>query len=176
MTRLEAGALQLRKDWHTLEELVGTALARVKSRLATHTVKTAFPDDLPLVLVDGVLIEQVLINLLENAARYSPPASPIEVAASVKDGVILIEIADRGPGIPQGEERRIFEKFYQLHPEREGGVGLGLTICRGIIESHGGRIWVESRSGGGSMFRFTIATEKHQPAVEPETNEDSAAT
>ena len=176
MTRLEAGAMHLRKEWHALEELVGTALARVKSRIATHTVTTAFPVNLPLVLVDGVLIEQVLINLLENAAKYSPTASPIEVTASVKDGVILIEIADRGPGIPQGEERRIFEKFYQLHPEREGGVGLGLTICRGIIESHGGRIWVDSRSGGGSSFRFTLPAEKSQPTVEPEANQhDSAA-
>ena len=149
MTKLEAGAMQLRKEWHALEEVVGTALARVKSRIATHPVSTTFPDSLPLVLVDGVLIEQVLINLLENAAKYSPPASPIDVTASVKEGMIVTEVADRGPGIPRGEERRIFEKFYQLHPDREGGVGLGLTICRGIIESHGGRIWVEARSGGG---------------------------
>jgi two-component system sensor histidine kinase KdpD len=74
------------------------------------------------------------------------------VTASVKEGMIVTEVADRGPGIPRGEEQRIFEKFYQLHPDREGGVGLGLTICRGIIESHGGRIWVEARSGGGSSF------------------------
>lgn len=121
-------------------------------------------------LIDGVLIEQVLINLLENAAKYSPPASPIDVTTSVKDGVIVIEVADRGLGIPQGEEQRIFEKFYQLHPDREGGVGLGLTICQGIIESHGGRIWVESRSGSGSIFRFTLPIEKNQPTVEPEQN------
>ncbi|MCE3225191.1 MAG: kdpD [Nitrospira sp.] len=177
MTRLEAGAMQLRKEWHALEEVFGTALARVESRIATHPVSTTFPENLPLVLVDGVLIEQVLINLLENAAKYSPPASPIDVTASVKDGVIVTEVGDRGPGIPQGEERRIFEKFYQLYPDREGGVGLGLTICRGIIESHGGRIWVEARSGGGSSFRFTLPTEKNQPTVEPETNEsDRAAT
>ena len=177
MTRLEAGAMQLRKEWHALEEIVGTALDRVRPRLSTHPVSTAFPVNLPLVFVDGVLIEQVLINLLENAAKYSPPASAIDVTASVKDGVILMEVADRGSGIPQGEERRIFEKFYQLHPDREGGVGLGLTICRGIIESHGGRIWVETRSGGGSVFRFTLPTEKNQPTVEPETNgRDRAAT
>lgn len=150
MTRLEAGAMQLRKEWHALEELFGTALARVESRLAGRPVSTTFPDDLPLVLVDGVLIEQVLINLLENAAKYSPPATPIDVMAEATDGMIVTEVADRGPGIPQGEERRIFEKFYQLHPDREGGVGLGLTICRGIVASHGGRIWAESRSGGGS--------------------------
>ncbi len=177
MTRLEAGAMQLRKEWHAPEEVVGTALTRVKSRIATHPVSTAFPDDLPLLLIDGVLIEQVLINLLENAAKYSPPALPIDVTASVKNGVILIEVADRGPGIPQGEEQRIFDKFFQLHPDREGGVGLGLTICRGIVESHGGRIWVEARSGGGSIFRFTLPIEKNQPTVEPEQNgRDRAAT
>jgi len=177
MTKLEAGAMQLRKDWHALEAVVGTALARVKSRIATRPVSTIFPDNLPLVLVDGVLIEQVLINLLENAAKYSPPASPIAVTALLKDGMIVTEVADRGPGIPNGEERRIFEKFYQLDPDREGGVGLGLTICRGIIESHGGRIWVDARSGGGSSFRFTLPVEDNQPTVEPEPNgRDRAAT
>jgi two-component system sensor histidine kinase KdpD len=177
MTRLEAGAMQLRKEWHALEEVAGTALARVRSRLATHPVSASFPEHLPLLHVDGVLIEQVLINLLENAAKYSPPASPIDVTASVKDGVIVTEVLDRGPGIPPGEERRIFEKFYQLHPDREGGVGLGLTICRGIIEAHGGRIWVESRAGSGSRFRFTLPIEEKQPTVEPEANErDRAAT
>lgn len=175
MTRLEAGAMQLRKEWHALEEVVGTALARVKSRIATHPVSTTFPDNLPLVLVDGILIEQVLINLLENAAKYSPPASPIDVTASVKDGVIVTGVADRGPGIPQGEERRIFDKFHQLHPDREGGVGLGLTICRGVVESHGGRIWAEPRSGGGAVFRFTLPIEKNQPTVEPEPTERSQA-
>ncbi|MCW5796969.1 MAG: sensor histidine kinase KdpD [Nitrospira sp.] len=175
MTRLEAGAMQLRKEWHALEEVVGTALARVKSRIASHPVSTTLPADLPLVRIDGVLIEQVLINLLENAAKYSSSASPIDVTAIVKDGVIVTEVADRGLGIPRGEEKRIFEKFYQLHPEPESGVGLGLTICRGIIESHGGRIWVEHRSGGGAIFRFTLPTEKNQPTVEPE-HHDRAAT
>ena len=177
MTRLEAGSMQLRKDWNVLEEVVGTALTRVGARLAGHPVSTAFPQDLPLLLVDGVLIEQVLVNLLENAAKYSPAGSPIEVTAAVNDGAILTEVADRGHGIPQGEEARIFEKFYRVHPDREGGVGLGLTICRGIIDAHGGRIWAENRSGGGAVFRFTLPTEKDQPAVEPEALErDRAAT
>ena len=160
MTRLEAGAMQLRKDWNSLEEVLGTALTRVESRLAGHAVATKFPQDLPLVRVDGVLIEQVLINLLENAAKYSPPTGSIDVAATVKDGTIVTEVADRGPGIPPEEATRIFEKFYQIDPDREGGVGLGLTICRGIIEAHGGRIWTEGRSGGGSLFRFTLPIEK----------------
>ena len=169
MTRLEAGAMQLRKDWNSLEEVVGAALRRGEARLVGHPVTTSFPQDLPLVRVDGVLIEQVLINLLENAAKYSPPTGSVDVAATVKDGAIVTEVADRGPGIPPGEATRIFEKFYQIDPDREGGVGLGLTICRGIIEAHGGRIWAESRSGGGSLFRFTLPVETHQPVVEPET-------
>jgi two-component system sensor histidine kinase KdpD len=175
MTRLEAGAMQLRKDWHALDEVVGTALRRVESRLGAHQVTTVLPPSLPLVRIDGVLIEQVLVNLLENAAKYAPPDSPIEVSALVKDDTILVEVADRGPGIPAGEESRIFDKFYRIHPQREGGVGLGLTICRGIVEAHGGRIWVDARPGGGAIFRFTLVLEKEQPAILPERAEASPA-
>jgi two-component system sensor histidine kinase KdpD len=171
MTRLEAGAVQLRKDWHALDEVVGTALARVESRLGPHPVTTSFSASLPLVRVDGVLIEQVLVNLLENAAKYTPPGTPIDLTAGVRNEAILVEVADRGPGIPPGEETRIFDKFYRIDPQREGGVGLGLTICRGIIEAHGGRIWVDPRSGGGSIFRFTLMLEKEQPTVLPERAE-----
>ena len=175
MTRLEAGAMRLRKDWYGLDEVVGAALARVDSRLRQRTVKTTFPPDLPLVLVDAVLIEQVFVNLFENAAKYTPPQSPIEVTATVKGDVLVAEVSDRGPGIPAGEETKIFDKFYRLHPQREGGVGLGLTICRGIIESHGGRIWAENRPGGGAAFRFTLALEKEQPAVLPESEAPSSS-
>ncbi|MGH7257580.1 MAG: DUF4118 domain-containing protein [Nitrospiraceae bacterium] len=175
MTRLEAGAMQLRKDWYGLDEVAGAAVARVETRLGHRSVKTTFPPDLPLVRVDGVLIEQVLVNLLENAAKYSPPQSPIELTATAKNDALLVEVADRGPGIPPGEERRIFDKFYRLHPQREGGVGLGLTICRGIVESHGGHIWAENRPGGGAVFRFTLALEKEQPAVLPDRGEPSSS-
>jgi two-component system sensor histidine kinase KdpD len=173
MTRLEAGAMQLHKDWHALDEVVGAALTRVEPRLGSHRVTTSLSPALPLVRVDGVLIEQVLINLLENAAKYAPASTPIDLAARVKDSAIMIEVADRGPGIPAGEEGKIFDKFYRVHPQREGGVGLGLTICRGIVEAHGGRIWVDARPGGGSVFRFTLALEKEQPAILPERVEAS---
>jgi two-component system sensor histidine kinase KdpD len=173
MTRLEAGAMQLHKDWHALDEVVGAALTRVEPRLGSHRVTTSLSPSLPLVRVDGVLIEQVLINLLENAAKYAPASTPIDLAARVKDSAIMIEVADRGPGIPAGEEGKIFDKFYRVHPHREGGVGLGLTICRGIVEAHGGRIWVDARPGGGSVFRFTLALEKEQPALLPERVEAS---
>jgi two-component system, OmpR family, sensor histidine kinase KdpD len=171
MTRLEAGAVHLQKEWHPIEEIVGAALTRLEGRLAGHPMKTNFPQDLPLVLLDGVLMEQVLINLLENALKYAPPETAIELAASVSDHTLIVEIADRGPGVPPADERRIFEKFYRAGPAREGGVGLGLTICRGIIEAHGGRIWVEKRPGGGAVFRFTLPLDHTQPTIEPEKAE-----
>lgn len=171
MMRIEAGAVQLNKDWHPVDEVVGAALARVEGRLREHTVNTAFPADLPLLLVDGVLLEQVVINLVENAAKYAPPGTSIDLSASASDRNVIVEIADRGPGIPFGEEGRIFDKFYRAKPAREGGVGLGLTICRGIVEAHGGRIWAENRSGGGALFRFAIPLPDQQPLVEMEQAE-----
>jgi two-component system sensor histidine kinase KdpD len=171
MTRLESGAVQLQKEWHPFEEIVGAALTRLESRLNGHQVRTNFPPDLPLVLSDGVLMEQVLINLLENALKFTPPSTAIELSATASDHDLVFEIADRGPGIPPGDEQRIFDKFYRAGPAREGGVGLGLTVCRGIIEAHGGRIWVEKRPGGGALFRFTLPIEQAQPTIEPERAE-----
>jgi two-component system sensor histidine kinase KdpD len=171
MTKLESGAVQLQKEWHPIEEIVGAALTRLESRLNGHQVRTNFPPDLPLVLLDGVLMEQVLINLLENALKFAPPSTAIELSATGSDHELVFEIADRGPGIPPGDEQRIFDKFYRAGPAREGGVGLGLTICRGIIEAHGGRIWVEKRPGGGALFRFTLPIEQAQPTIEPEQAE-----
>jgi len=117
---------------------------------------------LPFVPIDSVLIEQVFINLLENAIKYTPAHSPIDLSASADSTMVTIEVADRGPGLPTGDEQRIFEKFYRASApaSRNGsGVGLGLTICRGIVEAHGGRIWAENRSGGGAVFRFTLPIE-----------------
>ena len=171
MTRLESGTVQLQKEWHPFEEIVGAALTRLESRLNGHQVRTNFQPDLPLVLLDGVLMEQVLINLLENALKYAPPSTAIDLSATVSGHELVFEVADRGPGIPAGDERRIFDKFYRAGPAREGGVGLGLTICRGIIEAHGGRIWVEKRPGGGAVFRFTLPIEQPQPMIEAEKAE-----
>lgn len=168
MTQLEAGAVRLNKEWHSLDEIIGAALARLEGRLDGHAVSTVFPTDLPLVFVDGVLLEQVVINLVENAVKYTPPRSTIDLSASVRDREVVVEAADRGPGIHPEEESRIFDKFYRGKSAQEGGVGLGLTICRGIVEAHGGRIWTENRSGGGALFRFTIPLSEKQPAVEME--------
>jgi len=171
MMRIEAGAVQLSKEWHPVDEIVGAALARVEGRLRDHSVNTAFPPDLPLLLADGVLLEQVFINLLENAAKYAPPGSTIDLSASAGDREIVVEVADRGPGLPVGEETRIFDKFYRGKMAREGGVGLGLTICRGIVEAHCGRIWAENRRGGGAIFRFAIPVPEQQPSMESEQAE-----
>ena len=168
MMRIEAGAVQLKKEWHPLDEIVGAALSRLEERLRNVTVRTAFPPDLPMVQIDGVLMEQVVINLLENATKYAPPGSIIEVSASAGNKEVVVEVADRGQGIPVGEEVRIFDKFYRAKPAREGGVGLGLTICRGIVEAHGGRIWAENRTGGGAVFRFAIPLSEEQPPIATE--------
>ena len=175
MMRIEAGAVQLKKEWHSVDEITGAALARLDGRLHDHAVNTSFPADLPLVLVDGVLLEQVVINLIENAVKYAPEGTMIDLGASATDQEILVDVADRGPGIPPGEESRIFDKFFRGKFAREGGAGLGLTICRGIVEAHGGRIWVENRPGGGAIFRFTIPLPEKQPAVEMEQAEDLRA-
>ncbi len=171
MIRVESGALEVQRDWQPLEEIVGVALIRLEERLKGHPVEVRLPPDLPLLWADGLLLEQVFVNLLENAAKYTPEGTPIRISAAPADGQIVVDVADRGPGIPPGEETRVFEKFYRVPAGVDrggggtgGGVGLGLTICRGIITAHGGRIWAEQRPGGGAVFRFAIPV-----AVPPET-------
>jgi two-component system sensor histidine kinase KdpD len=156
MTRLEAGALKVHKEAQSIEDIVGAALERLEDRLRGREIETDIPADLPLVPFDPILIEQVLINLLENATKYTPAGSSIALAARANKGEVEVEVADRGPGVPAGDAERVFDKFYRAREKEGGGVGLGLTICRGIVEAHGGRIWVEPREGGGSRFRFTL--------------------
>jgi two-component system, OmpR family, sensor histidine kinase KdpD len=156
MTRLESGALQLRQDHYPLEEIVGTALGRLAKLLGNRPVVTQCPADLPLVNVDDTLIEQVLINLVENAVKYTPADRPIEIAAAASAGTVTVEVADRGPGLPPDAAERVFEKFYRGGRGAGPGAGLGLAICRGFVEAHGGRIWAENRPEGGAVFRFTL--------------------
>jgi two-component system sensor histidine kinase KdpD len=159
MTRLGSGALRIRKEPQPLEEVVGAALNRLDEQLEGRQVVIGVPFDLPFVPFDPVLIEQVLINLVENAIKYTPPRSPIEVSARVKDGSAEVEVADRGPGVAPQHTERIFDKFFRANEREGGGFGLGLTVCRGIVTAHGGRIWVEPRSGGGASFKFTLPPE-----------------
>jgi two-component system sensor histidine kinase KdpD len=169
MTRLESGALQVRKDWHSLEEIIGAALERLGSRLEGRPVQVTIPDRIGLVPLDDVLIEQVLFNLVENAVKYTPPGTPIEIGVEVAGTDARVEIADRGPGLKPGEEQRVFEKFYRARDgDHPAGIGLGLTISRGIVEAHGGAMTAANRPGGGAIFRFTLPLEGTPPSVEPE--------
>jgi two-component system sensor histidine kinase KdpD len=157
MTRLEAHALEVRKDWCSVDELVGAVLHRLARLLGGRPVLTHIQPDLPLVQLDELLMHQVLTNLIENAARYAPPDSPIEITAALTDGQLIMEVADRGPGLPPDSLDRVFDKFYRTATAgTRTGVGLGLTICRGIIELHGGQVRAENRAGGGAVFRFTL--------------------
>jgi two-component system sensor histidine kinase KdpD len=159
MIRVETGALAVQKSWQPLEEPLGVALLRMEQRLRDHPVTTHLPDDLPLAPVDELLLEQVFLNLLENAVRYTPAGTPIEISARAEGRALVVEMADRGPGVPPGEEEAVFGRFYRANPESPdagAGSGLGLTICRGIIAAHGGRIWMERREGGGAVVRFTL--------------------
>ncbi len=164
MTRLESGVLALHRDWHPLEEIVGAALGRLTRSLGARKIAVTLPSDLPLVAIDDVLIEQVLVNLLDNAVKYTPGDSPICIAATAADGVVTVEVADRGPGLPPGHEDQVFEKFYRGASNGRGGAGLGLAICRGIVQAHGGRIWAESLGEGGAVFRFTLPSTETPPA------------
>jgi two-component system sensor histidine kinase KdpD len=167
MTRLEAKAISVQKEWQSLEEIVGVVLNRLADKLNGHQVITRIPAEIPLVPFDPLLIEQVLMNLLDNAIKYTPEGTPFELSAEVKGDDVLIEFADRGPGIQPGDEERIFEKFVR-RATVGGGIGLGLTICRAIVNAHGGRIWAENRPGGGSIFRFTIPIVGKPPLPESE--------
>jgi two-component system, OmpR family, sensor histidine kinase KdpD len=166
MTRLESGALQLQTEWQSVEEVVGAALGRFAKPLARRPVTTHVPADLPLVPMDAVLIEQVLINLVDNALKYTPAASPIEVIAEEVAGSVRVQVADRGPGLAAGDERRIFDKFHRAEGgSAVRGAGLGLAICRGIVRAHGGRIWAENRVGGGAAICFTLPTKEAPPVL-----------
>jgi two-component system, OmpR family, sensor histidine kinase KdpD len=166
MIRVETGALQVQKEWQLLSDVVGVALLRVEDRLSDHPVVSRLPSDLPLVPVDEILLEQVFVNLLENAAKHTPSGTPIEIGAEARPGEVVAFVADRGPGLPPGDADQVFRKFYR--GGSGSGIGLGLTICRGIITAHGGRIWAENRPGGGAVFRFTLPISGTPPSMVPE--------
>lgn len=161
MSRIEGGALKPEKEWYPIDELIHDVLTHMQSVLQGRGVKTNIPDDLPPVELDYLQMDQVLTNLIENAVRYTPASSPIEISVDVLSGKLMISIADRGPGIPPGDLERIFDKFYRVlgtarRATSSMGTGLGLAVCRGLVEAHGGHIWAENREGGGAIFRFTL--------------------
>lgn len=162
MTRLESG-MELRRDLYPVEEIVGAALQRMEPQLAGREVQVAVPEHLPLVNVDDVLLGQVLVNLLENAAKYSPPGSAIEIAATAMPAAVQLEVRDRGAGFAPGEEKRLFEKFYRGKSEGVRGAGLGLAICRAIVMAHRGTIEALHREGGGAIFCIRLPLDGRAP-------------
>ncbi len=172
MTRLQAGTLSVRKEPQPIEESIGSACQRLERQLKGREVHITIPPDLPLVSVDGALLEKVFFNLLDNAAKYTPEASPVEITARRESDAVLVEVRDHGPGLGEGEEERIFDKFYRGATRGTApGTGLGLPICQGIVKAHGGRIWAENRPAGGASFRFTIPLEPGAPAPSAATPE-----
>jgi two-component system sensor histidine kinase KdpD len=168
MTRLESGALDVKREWVPLEEIVGSALTRLEAHLAGRPVRIDLPSDLPLLSVDAVLIEQVFVNLFENVAKYTPPGTSLGISARATPDALAIEVADRGAGLPAGSESRIFERFFRAQHAGVPGAGLGLAICQGIAHAHGGRLVAENREGGGAVFRLTLPLVGRPPSVPSE--------
>jgi two-component system sensor histidine kinase KdpD len=171
MAGLDAGAITLNRQWHVLEELVGVAINAVKRELSGHRVRVRIPADFPLLLLDSFLMEQVFVNLLENAARYTPADSEIDIFAHLADNQAIIRIADNGPGLPAGSESRIFDRFFRGTSEPADGrrgVGLGLAICQTIIRAHGGEIAAANRAEGGAEFRIVLPCTQPPPVLDAE--------
>lgn len=176
MARLQSGQVQLDRQWQPLEEGIGSALKDMAGVLGDRPVRVELPDDLPLLHLDAVLIERVLCNLLENAAKYTPPGSPIEIGAVAASDRVTVHVDDHGPGLPKGREAAIFQMFERGRKEgTEPGVGLGLAICRAIVEAHGGTIRGETRPGGGARFAFDLPRGEPPAVTEAEAAAEPAA-
>jgi two-component system sensor histidine kinase KdpD len=157
MTRLEGGAIQLFTIPSELEDLVGSALEQLKDRLGDRPIQIHVPEDFPLIPVDFSLIVQVLVNVIDNAIKYSPSDSPIQIGVQQEGEWARITVADRGIGIPPEDLDRVFDKFYRVqNPDNISGTGLGLAICKGIVEAHYGRIAAHNRPGGGTVIEIDL--------------------
>jgi two-component system sensor histidine kinase KdpD len=179
MARIQSGEVKLRLHWVPFEEVAGSALNAAKAALARHPVEVALARDLPLVQLDATLIERVLCNLLENAAKYTPDGTPVTLAAEASGPMLVVTVRDAGPGIPAGQEETIFEKFTRGNRESATpGVGLGLAISRAIVEAHRGRIRAENDPAGGARFTFTLplGTPPAAPEEAPEESSEAAST
>ena len=169
LSRLTGSALRLNVTVNTAEELIGAAIQRTAGVVGTHPIHVVHAPDDPILLgaFDFVHALRALVNLIENAAKYSPPESPIEIAAHRDGGMLLVTVADRGPGVPEMERERIFEPFYRpagLPPDVRGA-GLGLAIARGLAEAQGGTVRYEAREGGGSVFHLVLPGAEHAPKI-----------
>jgi len=170
MTRLEAGLMRPNFEWCDMSDIVTNCVRTIRDELGTHAVRLDLPSNGPLVRADSVLMEQVVKNLLINAAMYTPPGTAISVRARPMDSRYVIEVEDQGPGVPENARKKVFEKFFRLPTSRAGGTGLGLSICKGVIEAHGGIIGLESGEGGGARFVIAIPlTDRKLPTIDDET-------
>ncbi len=161
MSRIEHGVLRPEKELYPVDELLNDILARLQTLLRGRAVKVCIMQDVPPVEFDYLHMDQVLTNVIENAVRYTPPESPIEIDVCKQEREVLICVADRGPGIPRTDLERVFDKFYRVKPNLRQGVypsgsGLGLAVCKGLVEAHGGRIWANARAGGGTIFCIAL--------------------
>jgi two-component system sensor histidine kinase KdpD len=169
MTRLDSGGVAVSREWQHMQEVIGAALRSLGKRLGTRRVQTRIASDLPLVYIDGLAIEQVVFNLTDNALEYTPADRPIEIEASAGPDQMLLTVADRGPGFPPGLEQRVFEKFFRASVagrKSARGLGLGLAICKGIVEAHGGTIAAANRPDGGAIFRVALPLKEPAPLVD----------
>lgn len=167
MTRLSSGKVAIDRQWHPLDDIIGSTLTRLERQLAHRQVQIELDDALPLAQVDAVLIEVLLVNLIDNAIKYSGPDAPIEIHGRRSGRGILLEVADRGRGFPPGEEQRVFDLFYRgsdTGGDRRG-TGIGLAICRAIAEAHGGRIEAENRPQGGALVRVWLPSDEPPPTL-----------
>lgn len=160
ISRLESGHLAVRLDWYDLNDLINKVSEDLKEELKPFTLSVSIPEDMPLVKVDFGLMEQVLYNLIYNSTQYAPGASKIELTMNYENGNLLIEVKDQGPGFPEKEINKIFNKFYRIDHHKTGGLGLGLSIAKGFVEAHNGSISVENRNEGGAKFCIKIPSEK----------------
>lgn len=170
MARFQAGDIALAQEWEAIEEIAGSAVAAIRRRVKSHEVSVAVPHDLPFIRCDGVLVERVIINLLENAVKYSPAGGVVTLSALALPDAVEVAVEDAGPGIPEEARERVFDPFVRLHGG-SGGAGLGLAICRSIVEAHGGGIRIGVGAGGGARVSFTLPL----PAAEPAPVQEALA-
>ncbi|HVM32893.1 MAG TPA: ATP-binding protein, partial [bacterium] len=157
MTKLESGAIHPRKDLVHINEIIGSSLARIEKQVGKRELLVRAPQDLPPAPMDGLLMEQVLVNLLDNALKYTPEGSPLELTAESDGRWLTVRVGDRGPGLSEEELAHVFDKFYRGKRQRlQGGTGLGLAVCKGILDIHGGTLSAANREGGGAVFSFSL--------------------
>jgi two-component system sensor histidine kinase KdpD len=158
LTRIEAGVLRPALDWYDAHEMLDTVLPRIQSSVGAHSLTVDLQDDIPPIQIDLLRIEELLVNLVENASKYTPAGTPIELRIRYADDTLCLAVVDHGHGVPKRQRAQIFSNFYrgQVHSDRHPGTGLGLAICRGIAEAHNGTVTVEETPGGGATFAVRL--------------------